>query len=183
MLVVGPSGAGKDTLLDGAREALRQEPGFCFARRAITRPASAGGEDHRSLSEAEFDAAEAQGAFCLSWRAHGLAYGIPSSCLDEIAAGAVVIANVSRGVIRQAENLAARVMVINITAPADLLARRLAARGRESEQAILLRLSREAALDTGTAQLVTISNDATIAQGTAQLVAALTGLCGPAHRA
>ena len=75
-LIVGPSGVGKDTLIESARETLAQDSQFVFARRVITRPAEAGGEAHEAISEADFHRAEETGAFMASWRAHGLAYGI-----------------------------------------------------------------------------------------------------------
>ena len=101
-LVVGPSGAGKDTLIDGARVALNTEPEFKFARRAITRPADAGGEDHDALSEEQFDKRHQTGGFMLDWEAHGLKYGIPNTYADDLSAGKNVIATVSRAVISEA---------------------------------------------------------------------------------
>ena len=56
VLVVGPSGAGKDTLMDAARAGLAADPRYRFARRLITRPAMAGAEDHDSCDEAGFRA-------------------------------------------------------------------------------------------------------------------------------
>ena len=96
--VVGPSGAGKDTLMAGARAALAQDARFRFVRRAITRPAEAGSEDHEALSEADFAARRAADGFALSWGAHGLHYGIPRDIEEDIAARRVVIANLSRAV-------------------------------------------------------------------------------------
>ena len=74
--LVGPSGAGKDTLMDGARRALAQGGRFGFARRLITRPADAGGEDHEAIDEAGFAALSAAGGLLVSWQAHGLHYGL-----------------------------------------------------------------------------------------------------------
>ncbi len=173
MLVVGPSGAGKDTLMDAARPRL----GECrFARRLITRPAMIGTEDHDSCSPAEFEAAVARGEIALHWQAHGLSYGIPSAALAGVVQGEVVIANVSRGVIVQAEALGPRVVVVNITAPSDVLAKRLAARGRESEADIAARLARDAPLRTQSAELVTICNDRTIAEGADELTRVIAAL-------
>ena len=59
VLVVGPSGAGKDTLIERAREALAGEARFRFVRREITRPEGAGGEDHIAVTPAAFAARRA----------------------------------------------------------------------------------------------------------------------------
>ncbi len=109
VLVVGPSGAGKDTLLDAARRALAGDPRFHFVRRVITRPADAGGEVHEAVTEEEFAARD----FALQWQAHGLRYGIPA---DAIEAGVVSVDNVSRTIIADAARRF-RVRVIEVTAP------------------------------------------------------------------
>ena len=44
VVVVGPSGAGKDTLMRAAAEHFEGRPDVHFVQRAITRPAEAGGE-------------------------------------------------------------------------------------------------------------------------------------------
>ncbi len=163
-------------------DAARPRLGACrFARRLITRPAMVGAEDHDSCSPAEFEAAVARGEIALHWQAHGLSYGIPAQALAGVGQGEVVIANVSRGVIAQAERLSARVVVVNITAPPAVLAKRLAARGRESEADIAARLAREAPLRTEAAELVTICNDATIAEGADKLTRVVVALLP--HRA
>ena len=162
--------------MDAARAALAGEAGVSFARRLITRPAMTGAEDHDSCSEAEFAVAEGRAEMALSWRAHGLCYGIPVAQLAPIARGEVVIANISRGSISEAEGLTPRVVVVNITAPDAVLARRLAARGRESEADIAARLAREAPLRTNRAALVSIQNDRTVAEAAGEFVALLKAL-------
>lgn len=170
VLVVGPSGAGKDTLLDAARRALADDTRFRFARRVITRPADAGGEAHEAVTEEGFAARR----FALSWEAHGLRYGIPAEIIDDLTQGCVVIANVSRGVIEAAAR-GFPVRVIEVTAPPSVLAARLAARGREASEQRAARLARHVALPEGVT-VQTVVNDATPEEGVARFLAAL-GAC------
>lgn len=169
--VVGPSGAGKDTLMAGARERLADDARFRFVRRGITRPAEAGGEAHEPLTEAGFAARREAGGFALWWAAHGLLYGIPRDIEDDLAAGRVVVANLSRGVLADASRY--RLRVLEITAPVPLRAARLAARGREDVADIAARLAREAALPAGL-DVETVVNDSDVATGVARVLAALS---------
>jgi phosphonate metabolism protein PhnN/1,5-bisphosphokinase (PRPP-forming) len=169
--VVGPSGAGKDTLMAGARVALAQDTRFRFVRRAITRPAEAGGEDHEALTETDFITRRDAGGFALSWAAHGLHYGIPRDIEADIAARRVVIANLSRSVLLEA-SARYRLRVLNISAPIELLAARLAARGRETATDIAARLAREVALPNAL-DVEPVLNDADVAVGVARVLAAL----------
>ena len=136
VLVVGPSGAGKDSVLNGARAVLAGDDRFVFVRRTITRESGAGGEDNVEATPEAFAAAKAAGAFALSWRAHDLDYGIPVAIEDDLQARRCVIANVSRSVIEPARDRYAGLRVVNVTAPVAVLAKRIAMRGREDTAAI-----------------------------------------------
>jgi len=171
VLVVGPSGAGKDTLLDHAKAAYKHNPEIVFARRVITREPMS--EDHATLDEAAFITARENGAFLLTWRAHGLHYGIPASLRHDLQCGRMVIANVSRSVITESETLEAIVTVLNVTAATDVLARRIAARGRESLEEIELRLKREQPILTTRAQLIDVRNDGALEDAARLFMAAL----------
>ncbi|MEC8204607.1 MAG: phosphonate metabolism protein/1,5-bisphosphokinase (PRPP-forming) PhnN, partial [Pseudomonadota bacterium] len=139
-LVVGPSGAGKDTLMDGARARLADDARFVFARRAITRPADAGGEDHEAVDIAEFERRREAGGFLAYWQAHDLSYGLPIALEKQLASGKNVLANVSRAVIPEILARYSSTKVVEITAPPEILAARLGTRGRESEDDIKQRL-------------------------------------------
>lgn len=140
--VVGPSGSGKDSVLNYASARLGGEEGFHFARRVITRTALEEAEDHDTLSTREFAAAAASGQFAIHWHAHGLDYALAATINDQLARGGVVIANVSRSVLVQLRQRYAQVIVVHLTATPDVLAARLAARGRESAADIEARLRR-----------------------------------------
>lgn len=142
ILVVGPSGAGKDSLIDGAKRLLGRQRGIVFPRRQITRSAALGGEDHVAIDAATFHARERAGAYSLSWRANGHAYGIGTEIEGHLAAGRAVVVNVSRTVLVETRKSFPDLKIINVTAPKHLIAARLAARGREAGPDIARRLDR-----------------------------------------
>ena len=162
ILVVGPSGVGKDTLLDTAKEYLAEEDRFIFPRRYITRSAQAGGENHHALSAANYSRMKADGRFVLSWDAHGLQYGVPVSTIRDIANGNTVIVNVSRSVIEDAQKIYPDVVVACITAHAETLRSRLLARGRETAQDIEKRIKRASAYSLSGPHIHPIDNSGTL---------------------
>ncbi len=177
VLVVGPSGAGKDTLISGARTALSGDPRFVFPRRVITRPATAGGEAHVAAGEAEFQAAAAAGEFALHWAAHGLRYGVPRSIEADLAAGRTVVVNVSRQAVEAARARFPRLRVILVTAPPELLADRLAARRRETGADLAARLDRKVDGPHG-ADVTRFENAGSVAEAVGRFTALLRDLAG-----
>jgi ribose 1,5-bisphosphokinase len=141
ILVVGPSGAGKDTLLGLAKAACADDRDIVFARRIVTREASAF-EDNEQISLEAFRQALAQDVYAMHWEAHGHCYALPRAIDDDIRAGRTVIANVSRTVIGAMRSAYADVVVVSITAPPQVLAERLAMRSRSSDGKIEQRLGR-----------------------------------------
>lgn len=139
--LVGPSGAGKDTLLRLVREKLATEPGFSFPRRGVTRPPSPH-EEHAELGEESFAEGLRDGRFALAWRAHGLGYAIGRDVLPALAAGDIVICNVSREAVTAARRNFSHVTVVLVTASDRELVARLIGRGRETPADIDRRLAR-----------------------------------------
>ena len=140
-LIAGPSGAGKDTLIAEARKRLSES--YIFPRRVITRPTRSDAELHSFETEEWFQQASAEGRFALSWEAHGLLYGVPRTIDDDLKAGRHVVINVSREVVVTARETYDPARTILVTAPREVLERRLASRGREPPADIALRLERQ----------------------------------------
>ncbi|HTN97654.1 MAG TPA: phosphonate metabolism protein/1,5-bisphosphokinase (PRPP-forming) PhnN [Nordella sp.] len=173
VLVVGPSGAGKDSLLREAMLRLASDRHIVFPRRIITRPSHDETEAHDSLIVEEFLAAQAQGHFALSWQAHGLHYGIPISLLDELNSGRTAAVNVSRAIIAVAAERFPTLAVLNVTAPAEIIAERLSRRGREAPADIAARIARDAPRFDDRVETVTIVNDTTLEAAARAFTAAL----------
>lgn len=168
VLVVGPSGAGKDTLLRLAQAACADDHDVVFPRRVVTRASSAD-EDNIAMSPDEFARAREHADFAVHWDAHGHSYALPLEINDDIRAGRAVVVNVSRTVIGALREAYANVVVVAITAPPEVLAQRLAARGRQSDGNIAERLSRS--VDDSSAQAdVTILNAGSAEYHSRQLV-------------
>ena len=177
VLIVGPSGAGKDTLIRLARTQLAQDPGVVFPRRLVTRPPSKH-EDNIEITEAEFAVGAAAGAFALHWRAHGLGYAIPREAAEAAARGGCVVCNVSRRAVAEARRRLHGVRVVAVTAPPEVLAARLAARGRAEDGDLAARLAREAPLEAD----LTIVNAGDRESAAARLVEALRACARSAGR-
>lgn len=175
-VVVGPSGAGKDTLMNLAARHFAGRPDIHFVRRVITRDGDAGNEDHRSVSDADFDAMEKAGAFAVSWQAHGLKYGIPADVTDELARGNLVIANGSRSVLQRFQATFPKLKIINVTAQREVLAERLMARGRESREDVLKRLDRSTITFDGSYDVTDIDNSGTLEDAERAIISVLEAL-------
>jgi ribose 1,5-bisphosphokinase len=156
ILVVGPSGAGKDTLLGLARAACADDRNVVFPRRVVTREASSF-EDNEQISPDAFRQARIRGDFAVHWEAHGHGYGLTGAIDDELRSGRTVVANVSRTVIDAVRRSYAKVTVVSITAPPEILKQRLAARARSSDGQIERRLNR-AVSDSAAVPDLTIVN-------------------------
>jgi ribose 1,5-bisphosphokinase len=171
IVVVGPSGAGKDTLLGIAKAACAEDSNIVFPRRVVTREASSS-EDNEQLSTEAFREGLARGDFAMHWEAHGHSYGLPREIVDDIRARRSVVVNASRTVIDAARRAYANVTVIAITAPPEVLAERLKMRSRSSDSRVEDRLSRT--VDT-TAPDVTILNVGRPEDHARRLVRAIKG--------
>ena len=159
--IVGPSGAGKDTIINAVHHALKNNPEFLFVRRTITRKAGVnsfndhaetsrnigkedniGNEDNIGVSLEKFLELSEKASFSLQWFAHGIHYALPIGIVDEVHKGKIVIANVSRAELGHAKELFGKVYVIEINAPIGILKERLLGRKREKITDIEERLKR-----------------------------------------
>lgn len=178
ILVVGPSGAGKDTVITGAGVELGARGDIHVARRLVTRPAGAA-EAHGTLTQEAFD--RRSPGFALHWQAHGLSYALGEDVADEVRAGHTVIANGSRASLPMARARFARLHVVHVTAPVEVRAARLAVRGREEAADIAQRLARAPKLHV--VPDLEIVNVGTPQEGAAQLTAFVRTVADSASRA
>lgn len=176
VLVVGPSGVGKDTLISGARHALENDKRFTFVRRVVTRTAHAETEDHDGMDPEAFRQLDEAGRFALSWDAHNVRYALPLSVDTDLALGKVVVANVSRHVVAEARAKYPACAVVLITAEISLRAERLTRRGRESGDQITARLARESAPVPSGIEPIIIDNSGMVAIGVTAFVMALRAI-------
>lgn len=172
--LIGPSGSGKDSLLNAARAQLNAR-GCKIARRGITRSAEAVGEDAVAVTLAEFERMEAGGEFAMSWRANGLAYGIPKQIDDWLMQGHDVLVNGSRAYLPEALQRYPKLLAVLLTVEMDVLRQRLLERGREPLAEIEARLARNAQFESDMlkqhANLQLLDNSSHFEQTVEQLLA------------
>jgi ribose 1,5-bisphosphokinase len=163
VLIVGPSGAGKDAVIREVRGRLVGDRRFVFPRRVVTRAPDAN-EDHDTLSSAAFADQLWRGAFALHWQAHGLHYGIPADIDDAVRRGMNVVFNASRRVASTARARYVNVAVVLIDAPLEVRIERLVARNRERAEDIATRLKRSVPDFSAAEADLVIENVATLAR-------------------
>lgn len=173
--LVGPSGSGKDTLIDYCRTRLQPSGDIRIARRCITRPATAGGEAHIAVTDAEFEYRRAAGEFALHWQANGFRYGIGTEIDAWLNKGISVLVNGSRAHMSRARQRYGRLLVpIEVQVAPTVLRTRLAARGREDTATADARLQRSNRLQNRCgSSVLTIDNNGPIAEAGERLLAML----------
>lgn len=180
---MGPSGAGKDSLLDWLRMHLPTPSPVHWAQRTISRATMPGGEAHESVVPEAFAALRSEQAFALHWEANGLGYGIRHAQLAPLAQGRWVLLNGSRAYLPEALARFPNLVAVHITAGPQVLRERLLSRGRETPEEVEARVQRAMAfmLPPGTASLE-VHNNGTLSAAGQQLLHALGQLPGwPAH--
>lgn len=177
--IMGPSGCGKDALMDEARRIIPPEKAVVFAHRYITRTPNAGGENHVALSRAEFQLRLSRGLFSLSWESHGFSYGIGREIDHWMDRGLTVVVNGSREALPRALQAYPNILPILVTVPDEILRERLGARGRESVDEMERRLVRARMRVAEVPGLVRFDNAGSLAEGGATLTALIIATLNP----
>ena len=171
---LGPSGAGKDSLLAWLKDRLPPHAPVHFARRVIDRVAQDSGEQHESVSAERFEQLRTDDAFALHWKANGHQYGIRHSELSVPGSPHWVLLNGSRAYLPQALDRYAGMTVLHITASAEVLHARLIARQRENAAAVEARVQRSIDWKAPEGcQLLQVRNDRSLDAAGDQLLQAL----------
>ncbi|MGY4490053.1 phosphonate metabolism protein/1,5-bisphosphokinase (PRPP-forming) PhnN [Pseudomonas sp. TE3610] len=177
--LMGPSGSGKDSVIDAAREAL-QRIDVQVARRTITRSAEAVGEHAVGVSPDTFVRMQAAGEFAMNWQANGLQYGIGSDINARLAEGHHVLVNGSRAWLPHAVQRYPQLLPVLITVQRDALRQRLLARGRETLAQVEERLARNDRLqaepaqwEEGSVRIEALDNSTDLASAVQRLMALL----------
>lgn len=176
IVIVGPSGSGKDTLLNEIRKVSDLTNSLHFVKRTITRNLVKDAEDFWPLSTEEFVEAKKSNAFCVAWEAHGLHYGVPQTVLDLVKTGHKVVLNGARRALPELQNTFKKMAIINISADPDVLAMRLMKRGREDAVDIWDRLKQQNLCVDPSFQTINIDNSGSLERSTNDLHKALKKL-------
>lgn len=143
IVVSGPSGAGKGTLIEAA---LDEVPELAFSVSATTRnprPGEIDGRDYLFLSRETFEEWIEEGRF-LEWAEYSdNLYGTPADQADEfLDAGRSVILDIELQGARQVRENRSDAVMVFVRAPSlEETQRRLEGRATETEEAIQLRMS------------------------------------------
>lgn len=172
--VIGASGAGKDTLMTYARTKINGEKPVLFAHRYITRQPDAGGENHVYLTAEEFKLRAEAGFFALFWESHDKHYGVGTEINKWLQQGFSVVVNGSRQYLPIAKQLYPDLVVVMICASPEVIAQRLAGRGRESAEEIEKRIKRSDEISGDLSGCLHIENNDSIESAGDRLIDIIT---------
>lgn len=190
IFLMGPSGAGKDSVIDAARCRLAAIP-VEVVRRVITRSAESVGEQALGVSDERFAAMQATGEFAMNWRANGHYYGIPADINRHLTSGRHVLVNGSRGYLPEARRRYPALLPVLLGVETAVLRQRLLARGREPLEEVELRLQRNEQLreeaqrwQADASDIECLDNSGSLAQAVDALMALLArhGISAAADR-
>jgi len=170
--LVGPSGAGKDTLLRELKKYSYAETQPLVAHRYITRAPLDGDENHIELSAFDFNRRQESGLFLFNWESHGHQYAIGREVKKWVKSGHNVIINGSREYLATAREILPAVVPIWIRVSEQVLRERLISRGRETADQIEQRIQRNRQLESlRPRNCILIYNDQTIEDCVGQIIA------------
>lgn len=168
--LIGPSGAGKDSVLAWLMQHAEPQDRLHLARRCISRPGHESSEAHEALTPQTFATLRDAGAFAMHWVANGLAYGVRHAELAPLQEGHTVLVNGSRGWLAEARRKFPGLIVVQIKASPEVLALRLQQRGRETPEGIAARLQRAQRLELQPGEAdISVLNDTTLDVAGAEL--------------
>ena len=174
---LGPSGAGKDSLLAWLKDRLPPHAPVHFARRVIDRARHDWGEQHESVSPESFLRLRDEDAFALHWKANGHQYGIRHIEVLAAQSPSWVLLNGSRAHLSLAIEKFPELTVLHITASAEVLRARLISRQRENAVAVEARVQRSIDWQAPAGcNLLQIRNDSSLDAAGYQLLQALRTL-------
>jgi ribose 1,5-bisphosphokinase len=177
---VGPSGAGKDSLLAWLRLNKPEQFDMHFAKRCITRAVQADGEQHESIDTETFHRLRDANAFALHWHANGLRYGVRRDEVTPLKNGKWVVINGSRAHVAQARTTFPDLCLLHINASKETLRKRLKVRGRETPDAIEARIARSVAVSVSpNVPYIEIFNDDSLDAAGDRLIRALHSWISP----
>ena len=163
VVVSGPSGAGKDTVIEAA---LSLDPSLAKVATVKTRaprPGEIEGVHHVFLSDEEFDRWLAEDAFLEHVEIYGHRSGVPRAAVEDLLSrGRTPILRTDVAGARTLQTALRGPLLVLITVPnVDSLERRLRARAAETEREIAMRLAEAEAemAEAGWFDLVIVNDD------------------------
>jgi len=170
--LVGPSGVGKDTLLNALKRQQYSDKQPLVAHRYITRPVRENDENHIELSHFDFNRRKEGGLFLFDWESHGYCYGIGKEVKKWRKSGFNVIVNGSRKYLEKARVIYPVLTPIWMTISEEVLRQRLFDRDRENEEQVQARIDQNRGLEKlKPDDCVYINNDQSIEDTIGQLMA------------